>query len=148
LLRPTLASFNGFVHLLDKLMSDNLAHEFFTHQGLSVECEVLRSGKAIVERKGTIRLLEEWFKTRFSAADPTPLDKSIVIFKEVRRERQRPAHALDEDRFDNAFFKRQRELMIRAYGAVRVIRLVLSNHPLAQGVDVPDWLDKGEIWPF
>ena len=35
--------------------------------------------------------------------------------KKVRKKRQDPAHVVDEDIFDEKYFKDQRELMIRAY---------------------------------
>src|SRR5206468_4184980 len=37
ILRPTLAAFNSFIHLLDKVMSDNLSKEFFHAQGVALE---------------------------------------------------------------------------------------------------------------
>jgi hypothetical protein len=149
LLRPTLAAFNRFVHLLDKVMSENLSQDFFKHHRVAPANERVDSnGKVIIEKKGTIQLLDEWLKARFRPADPAPLADAIQTFKDVRKLRQKPAHALDEDAFDPGYYRQQRELVHRSYGAVRLIRLVLANHPAARRVEVPDWLYKGAIWPF
>jgi hypothetical protein len=149
LLRPTRAAFNAFIHLLDKIMSENLNRDFFAKQGMLLEEDKPRAdGKVVVEKKGTIRLLEEWLRFRFRTDDDTPLRNAIETFKEIRRARQRPAHALDESRHDPSLYKVQRELMKKAYGAVRTIRLVLANHPQARSVKVPAWLHEGTIWPF
>jgi len=62
--------------------------------------------------------------------------------------RQRPAHAVDEDRFDQKYFKEQRELIIEAYSAVRTLRLMFANHPDVESakIKIPDWLQEGKIW--
>jgi hypothetical protein len=64
LLRPTLSHFNAFVLLLDKMMSDNLNKDFFEDAGIELETEITRKedGKIIVIPKGTIQLLDDWFK--------------------------------------------------------------------------------------
>lgn len=149
LLRPSLSAFNSFVHLLDKVMSDNLAKEFFSRQGLALESERTREdGKVVVEKKGTIQLLEEWLLKHFRARDEAPLKNAIRVFREVRKARQRPAHAIDDSKYDPTLYRTQRELVLGAYGAVRTLRLVLANHPQAKSVEVPRWLYEGKIWPF
>lgn len=149
LLRPTQSAFSSFVHLLDKMLSDNLNRDFFEAEGLSMEVdEIRKDGRTVVRQKGTLQLLQEWFAKRFRTADRRPIEDALAALKEVRRLRQRPAHVIDEDRFDQVYFKTQRELVLRAYGAVRVLRLVLANHPLVKGYRVPEWLHEGRIWPF
>jgi hypothetical protein len=36
--------------------------------------------------------------------------------------------------------------MIKVYGAVRVIRLMLSRHPRAAAVELPPYIGDGNIW--
>jgi hypothetical protein len=131
------------------MMSQNLNQEFFEAFGLSLELEIPRAdGKIEVRRKGTIALLEEWLEHRFRTDDRSDIDQAIATFKEVRRLRQRPAHAADDNRFDLAFYEQQRELVRRAYTAVKLLRLVLINHSALVDYDgVPEWLFKGEIYP-
>jgi hypothetical protein len=148
LLRPTLAEFNSFVLLLDKMMSDNINKEFFAHDLSLEEDEERDDGRIIVRQKGTIVLLEEWVRKYFRPADPEPLDQMFSTFRKVRKLRQKPAHAVNENIFDLKYFKDQRQLVIEAYDAVRTLRLILANHPSVRKIPptIGEHLYKGEIW--
>lgn len=149
LLRPTKKEFHDFVLLLDKLMSDNLIHDFFKNEALDLEEDVKRpDGKIEVRKKGTISLLKEWLLKHFKPRDPTPRDKLLETFREVRTLRMAPAHKLDDNVFDQDYFQQQRHLMIRACEAVRTIRLILQNHPALKTYEVEEELYKGEIWTY
>jgi hypothetical protein len=151
LIRPTLKELQDFHILLDKMMSDNLNADFFKAAGLAMESEHPRhDGRIEVRRRGTVALLEEWSGPgRIRFHDREPRDEMLAAFREVRRLRQRPAHAADDNRFDQEFFTEQRQLMIRAYDAVRTLRQILAMHPGLKDYDeVPDWLYKGEIYTY
>lgn len=148
LLRPTLAEFNSFVLLLDQLMSDNLNAKFFTPE-LNLEEDHQRSnGKVEVRRKGTIALLDEWVNHYFRPQEPKPLERMLAAFRKVRKLRQKPAHSIREDEFDQKYFHEQRSLIMEAYGAVRTLRLVLANHPSvkANPPEINEFLFEGKIW--
>jgi hypothetical protein len=148
LLRPTQHEFEQFVHLLDKTLSDNLNQKFFL-EDVTFETERARKdGKIQVERKGTIQLLEEWGRLKVRMADPRPFDEMIAVFREVRKLRQAPAHAVNDDLFDQAIFQKQRLLLVRAYTAVRTLRLMLANHPSAREVTIDPFLYEGKINTF
>jgi len=148
LIRPTLKEFNSFVHLLDKMISENINKDFFQDE-ISYETETERSdGKVIVQNKGTIALLKEWLDIKVRSLDPKPKDEMIQTFVKIRKMRMKPAHKVDENRFEQEYFKKQRRLMIEAYCAVRTLRLIFANHPRTKTCDVPEWLYKGEIWTF
>ena len=72
----------------------------------------------------------------------------FTAFRTVRRLRQKPAHAVNENLFDLAYFKEQRKIMIDAYDALRTLRLVLANHPKVRRnpPEIQEHLAKGEIW--
>ncbi len=148
LIRPTLKEYNDFVHLLDKMLSENINRDFFQNE-VPYENQIPRKdGKIQVERKGTLQILDDWIHTLFITDNWQPLEKSIATMRKIREMRQRPAHAIDEDRFDQKYFKEQRELIIEAYSAVKTLRLMLANHPdvdMAK-IKIPDWLQKGKIW--
>jgi hypothetical protein len=148
LLRPTLAEFNGFVLLLDKMMSDNINKEFFADDLSLEEEEEREDGKTVVRQKGTITLLEEWIRRYFRPADPRPLDQMYTAFRKVRKLRQKPAHAVNENVFDLKYFQDQRQLVIEAYDAVRTLRLILANHRSVKRnpPTIGEHLYKGEIW--
>jgi len=143
-----LAEFNSFVLLLDQLMSDNLNAKFFTPE-LNLEEDHQRSnGKVEVRRKGTIALLDEWVNHYFRPQEPKPLERMLAAFRKVRKLRQKPAHSIREDEFDQKYFHEQRSLIMEAYGAVRTLRLVLANHPSvkANPPEINEFLFEGKIW--
>ncbi|APG27027.1 AAA family ATPase [Syntrophotalea acetylenivorans] len=148
LLRPTLAELNAFVLLLDQLMSDNLNKKFFSPE-LELEQDHAREdGRVEVRRKGTIALLDEWVHHYFQPENPEPLDRMIATFRKVRSLRQKPAHSIREDVFDQKYFRDQRSLIMDAYGAIRTLRLVLANHPnvKANAPKINKFLYEGKIW--
>ena len=69
--------------------------------------------------------------------------------KRIRKLRQKPAHAVNEDRFDQQYFKDQRELILAGYSSLRTVRLLLANHPdvIEASIDVPSTLVEGKILP-
>lgn len=148
LIRSTLKEFNSFVHLLDKMISDNINKEFFMNE-IETETEKKRKdGKIIVTPKGTIILLKDWLDKSVKFPDSTPIDNMIHCFKKIRSMRMKPAHKVEEDTFNQEYFKTQRELIIEAYDAIRTLRQILANHPNTKGHKIPEWLFKGEIRTF
>lgn len=148
LVRPTLEEFNDFVLLLDKLLSDNINKSFFQNQ-VPYERETEREdGKIIIQPKGTIQILDDWVREHFRTSDWELWDESIKTLRDIRKLRQKPAHAIDENTFDQRYFKEQRELMIRAYEALQTIRRMISNHPSVKraNIQIPSWLYEGQIW--
>jgi len=148
LLRPTLGEFNAFVLLLDKMLSDNINKDFF-EQDVPLEEDTTREdGKIVVRQKGTLALLQEWFGKFFHPADPAPIERMFKSLRTVRKLRQKPAHAVNENVFDLKYFKEQRQLVIDAYEAVRTLRLSFANHPRVRR-NPPNMsrnLADGEIW--
>lgn len=148
LVRPTLKELNDFVLLLDKMISDNINKDFFLHE-VALEREQIRAdGRVVVERKGTLAILEDWIRDRFHTDDWEPIDSMFSFFGRVRRMRQRPAHALDDNVFDQSYFRQQRDLIVGAYESLQTLRLLLANHPAAGQVPVPRRLSKGTIWKY
>jgi hypothetical protein len=148
LVRPTLEEYNSFVLLVDKMVSDNINIKFFQEE-IPYEIEIPRKdGKITIQKKGTLQILDEWIRKHFRTEDWGPWDESIAAFKEVRKLRQKPAHSINENVFDQKYFKQQRELIIRVYAATRVLRMMLQNHRLVKKADIfiPDWIEEGKIW--
>jgi hypothetical protein len=150
LVRPTLEEFNSFVLLLDKLLSENINKEFFQNEVLYESESERNDGKILIQQKGTLQILDDWVRKYFRMNDWKPWEESIKAMKDVRKFRQKPAHTIDENLFGQRYFKDQRELMIRAYGGVRSLRLLFANHPDVKraNIKIPEWLSKGEIWTY
>ena len=148
LIRPTLKEFNVFVHLLDKMISENINRNFFGNE-IPYETERVRhDGKVIVEPKGTITLLKEWLNLKVRFKDPKPADEMITTFRKIRTMRMKPAHHVDDCVFKQEYFKEQRKLIIEAYTAVRALRLIFANHPRTKNYKVPEWLNEGKICTY
>ena len=148
LIRPTQKEFNSFVHLLDKMISDNINKNFFMNN-IKYDFEEERNdGKIKVTSKATITLLKDWIDKKMRFFDPEPKNKMIEIFKKIRKMRQPHAHNVNDDIFDQKYFKKQRKIMIETYNSIRILRLILANHPETKKCIVPDWLYKGDIWNF
>ena len=142
LIRPTKQAYESFVHMLDKLMAENLNRDFFRGDLELSETAVKQSGETLKIQVPTIRLLEQWFK------DATSYNKNTMLatFRNIRRLRQRPAHTLlDDDRFDQKFLKEQRTLIQDAYLAVRTIRSLFETH-LGIEHEVSKRLTDGGHW--
>jgi hypothetical protein len=148
LIRPTAKEFHDFVLLLDKLAGYNINKKFFRGKIELEEERGLGRGRVSVHQKGTISLLNEWVKATVKMPDPEPFEKAIAAIKKIREIRQAPAHKLEDNAFDPKYFREQRTLIIEAYTAIRTIRQLLANHPLAKHHKIPDWLFDGKIWSF
>ena len=148
LIRPTLHEFNEFILLLDKMLSDNLNKSFFQNQ-VAYETEKQRDdGKIQIVPKGTLKILDDWVRKFYKPPDWDFWEATMGALQKVRKLRQKPAHAINEDQFDQKYFREQRELIIEVYRSVRDIRLLFANHPKVRKskIEIPEWLDKGQIW--
>lgn len=148
LIRPTLKEYNDFIHLLDKAISENMNKDFFLNDVAFKYDEVRNDGKVVVRQKGTIQALDEWLKAKFRVHDRKPIEEMIDTFKKIRQLRQRPAHTIDEDIFDQKYFKQQRDIITEAYDGIRLLRLIFANHPKVKEYKIPDRLQSGKIWTY
>lgn len=146
LIRPTRAEFSAFCLLLDQLLSDDMNRDFFRGELEMDERGRMDDGRPIVQPKGTIRLLEEWVEQNFRIDDEAFKRDLMTGFRTVRQARQRPAHRVEDNVFDEVFYQQQRELIRDAYSSVRTLRLCFANHPPCRDVEVPNWLFEGRIW--
>lgn len=146
LIRPTKKEFREFALLLDQLLSDDLNRDFFKgdlelNRNLTDE-----DGNRVTQPKGTIQLLEEWTKKKFRPAEPTGTAEMFSNFRAVRKIRQKPAHTVEENDFDQKYVAEQRKLIIQAFDAVRTLRMILENHPAARDHEVPSYLREAKVW--
>jgi hypothetical protein len=148
LVRPTTSEFNDFVLTLDKLISDNICKDFFQGEVADEDEQERDDGKVVVRARGTLQLLEAWFNAKFRTRDRTPFEKMMVAFRRVRSLRQKPAHVLQDDVFDQKYIREQRELMLEAYTGIRTLRLLLANHPACANIEIHELLYQGKIRDF
>jgi hypothetical protein len=148
-LRPTTENFNQFVMSLDKLLSESIDSTFFEGE-ISFETETKRSdGKFIIQRKGTLTLLEEWLAKEIVWSDMDGFRKVIIKpLRTVRRSRQTPAHAFTKNNFSVEYHDRRKHILWAVYNSLSNIRRTFARHPRACDIEVPDWLDNGRIDVF
>ena len=147
LLRPTLKSYLEFIHLFDKMLSDNISKEFFAGD-VSLEDQLQRKdGRVEVRQKGTLTLLEEWLRKTVRFPDEEPYTAIMEPLREVRRIRQRPAHSVIRDNYDTDYIHQQDALVARVHNALAGLCIVLSTHPQvkASGYALPDWLEENKV---
>jgi len=107
---PTKKNFQNFVHLLDKMISENLNTDFFKSQ--KIEAFTFRPLKeGMVERisKGTLQMLEEWLSKNYKYEGGQDLVREFLMpFRQVRKLRQKPAHTISNDVYNKQLFGRSK----------------------------------------
>ena len=144
LLLPTQREFEQFAQTLDHMLSDNINEQFF--KGV-ISVTDLASDEKLEDIK-SIRKLEIWLNKKIRFPDPEPKEEMLRTFRAIRRLRSKPAHTYVENEWNVRFLSEQKELIKRAYRAIRTLRLILSNNPANKMVEIPNWLQNGEIRTF
>jgi hypothetical protein len=146
MLRPTHGSFDNFVHLLDKMISDNINREFFKGDIPLEESIPRKDGTVEVRQLGTLSLLERWLKHHYRNRDNKDISaETVAPFKKIRKSRQPIAHAIGKDEFDPCLPAKQDELLIEVKIGLTRFRWILSSHPDASSHQAPEWLDGDKI---
>jgi hypothetical protein len=128
MLSPTSSEYDEFIHLLDKLLSDNINKDFFKGR-CELEAEQQRGdGKIVVSQKGTLQLLTEFLTTEYPD-DPQIIDTIVGPLRNVRKQRQRPAHAIRANKYDPTLWNDQRKLLQLCHTGLRALRELLFRSP-------------------
>jgi hypothetical protein len=148
-LRPTVQNYNHFVMDFDKIISENIDLDFFKDV-ISIEKEILRNdGRVVVERKGSLKLLEEWLEKIITWNDPKEFRKRIIgPLRDVRKQRSKPAHNFTKNHYSVEFYDKRKKLMCSVFNSLSNIREALARHPLASNVERPKWLADEKIDVF
>ena len=131
---PTIKNYYEFITALEKIACNNISTKAFT--------EPQFHSKAISQEsnEGSIVLLGKWLKT--NGMDESAVDDRIVSpLKKVRKIRQIPAHELFRNVYDKTLYKEQNNLIEEVFMSIHALRIMLSRHPLAINVEIPNYLD-------
>lgn len=136
ILRADQREWDHFVHSLDKLLSDNLDSKALD------KAEVPKKN-AEEQPLGTLARLE-LFMT-MNRVKPEDAQWGVAPLREVRKARQRPAHALRTNLTDQTLVHKQMRLMHDVDEALINIRDWLASHPKNAGwedplIDLKDYL--------
>ena len=146
MLRPTRQNFENFVHLLDKMLSDNIDRDFFKGDIQLEERTVAEHGSVEGRQVGTLSLFARWLSSQYRSADGKDVGKEVVgAFKNIRERRNSSAHSVKQDEYDPTLPRHQDELLAEAIQALTAVRLIFSSHPDASSYEAPAWLDGDKI---
>ena len=143
--RPTRANYSAFVHVLDKITSDNMNKEFFKGDIPLTRDIRRRDGKVEVQQSGTVVLLESWLDLRFPYSTDYIEEEIIRPLKDIRKLRQRPAHGLSDDEYDENYYDLQARLISTTYGSVASLRQLISTFPELAGFSTPAWMNEDRV---
>ncbi len=145
---PTLKNYNDFILLLDKMISENINRDFFDGKVVLFDYENLEDGVVDRKSKGTLQLFEEWLTKVFNVKGDGSVGDLFKPLKKIRRERQNPAHKINENQYDKQYIDKQKEIMNEAYSVLRNLRNIFHQHPKVRNFEIPDWLENGHIKTF
>jgi len=146
MLRPTRSNYGEFIHLLDKMVSENIDRDFFVGTGIDLYRKIQKQDRSIESQpKSSISLLEEWLKKSVRFRETGLVESLLYPLKVTHRLRHPLAHAMQEDTFDPGYHKAQQRRLIRTYRALQGIRLILSSHPSARTYKLPVFMEEEKI---
>ena len=145
---PTLKNYYEFVSVLDKMISENINKDFFKGKVELFAFKKLEKGIVERKQKGTLNLFEEWLISIYKVDNEELLKDLFKPFRKIRKERQNPAHKISKDFYDKKFIEKQKKLISDSYSSVKALRKIFQQHPKAKGIEIPEWLDSGEIKVF
>lgn len=139
-LLPTRDNYYNFINTLEKLVVNNVEPKTFTQDAFLIKGVERKTKEGF--NKGTLVLLSEWLQRNVQSDD---IEKKVIKpLKKLRKIRQKPAHHLYDNVYDEQIWIDQKMLMHDVYTAVRNIRLLLSSHPFAKDVQIPKTLFEGK----
>lgn len=132
-LRPSTNEWDRFVLLTDQLLSDNLDKDALDACGAPKQNA---KGQAL----GTLGRLETYLARKSSAG----VEDAFKVFKDVRRYRNKPAHAARQPINDRTLVVRQRDLLFEIADSLAAVRRFMATHPKvrAKGWRPPAYIDK------
>ena len=122
ILRASQKEWDEQIHLLDKVLSENIHHKALDAANVP---KVDEHGKNMGSLQRLTKLME---LTRLS---PNMIESTMAPLREVRAARQKPAHAIRKNLNDKTFVHKQVDLLGRVSGSMIGLRMWLSSHPNA-----------------
>lgn len=124
ILRADQREWDHFIHSLDKLLSDNIDASALDKAGVMKK-------NAAGQQLGTLVRLELFMTDNHVGADQAKW--ALAPLKEVRKARQKPAHALRTNVTDRTLVHKQKQLMHEVDEVLINIRQWLASHPRNRG---------------
>ena len=138
---PTTKNYYVFLETLEKIVINNLTIEAFTTNAPYVHAVTQENNEK------TLALLEKWLIANIGTANKKTLVKEFLKpLRQLREDRQTPAHRLYKHEYNEALWQTQIEFMKNILGVLMDIMLFLASHPKGQMVEIPSRLiENGQI---
>lgn len=135
-LRASTNEWDAFVLTTDKLLSDNMVKAALDATGVP-------SKDASGGQIGSLNRLEQFFVTK-TTADPGQIKDVLRPLRDVRKQRQRPAHGTAEPLTDRNVYGKQRQMLIDVALTLQTLRRFLARQPRVRraGWTADDHIDK------
>ncbi|MGW0052615.1 hypothetical protein [Nocardia nova] len=130
ILRPSQREYDEFVHQLDKLLSDNIQHTGLDKLGVArkdTDGQVLGTLKRLDNALGELGAPEDGRR------------EVLKPLRDVRKARQRPAHALGGNITDATFVHKQAALLEQVTISLENLRRFWQSHPLNSDWEEPEY---------
>jgi hypothetical protein len=131
ILRPSQQEWDAFIHLLDKMLSENLRSKALTAAGAPRQNS---EGQTL----GTLNRLAALMEDK--GIRSTLVEEVLAPFREVRSARSKPAHALRENIDDRSFVHRQVDLIGRVSQSLMQLRWWWQSQPPNREWEPPGYL--------
>lgn len=141
ILLPTLRNYYSFIVSLEKLIIHSINVKTFTKKSNYITPIERKNTEG--QPKGSLVMLEEWLNKNIRTPENIK-DVIIAPLRQIRKIRQVPAHEMYSNEYDKKLYKKQNDLIVEIYKAIRAIRLLFSNHPCCKDIDMNDYLTTGE----
>jgi hypothetical protein len=136
LLRSSSSAWYEFVLTTDKLLSENIRHDALD------AARVVRRSVDDVPLGSLVRL--ERFLADVAHVNADDARSALKPLREIRSERQKPAHSVTAPKSDASAVARQRDILGDIGDFLESLRRLLASHPDASGWEPPDHLDG--VW--
>jgi hypothetical protein len=136
-LRASQKEWDDFIHLSDKLFSENINVKLL---------DSLKSPKLTEDGNqiGSISRLQ-WVLENVISLDPVRVRSLLQTFRDIREARQKPAHALRQNVSDASLVRKQRDLLVEIVRCVENFRTVFAELP-ANSAWVPDQVLSEDVY--
>ena len=114
---PSLEKYNEFLLLLEKVVISNINIHFFKQLIDPID----KSSK----QKGALTCLKEWI----TKVNSDVVDDIFNPLYKARKERQAPAHKIEENKYSNEYLLKQHQICSEVYASLNLLRRLLQSHP-------------------
>lgn len=141
---PTSRALGKFIHLMDKLFSDQLntkhLRNLLTNGNEEFPCVTEKFEPNI----GSLTALQLWIDNIYNLRSGENIGIEIISpFKKIRKLRQPEAHKIDvSDTYDVSIYTKHTEILQEVYDTLVKLRIILISHPKSIRVKPPKYWNE------